>query len=292
MNALRIEKLTAKTIDVDVPSSKSILNRALLLAALTDGDTLLKCNGFGDDTDSLLNCLFELGIRIECTPQGLLVYGRKNFNEKATLNVGSAGTVARFLTAILAFHGGEYELRASEQMSRRPMGILPPLSSLGAKIEPLGESGHFPFLLSSDKIKADRAEIETDTSTQYASGLMLAAALGERPFRLELLGGRTAGSYLKMTASLIRAFGGDCTALPKQNGFLVTPISAPPKEFDVEPDVSGACYFYALSLLCNTVVLAGRYQIFGDFTRKGRPNHRNRRRDRRRRAFCPLLQRV
>lgn len=249
-----VSKLRTKKITVSVPASKSILNRALLLAALTEGDTLLRCGPFGDDSEALLVCLSALKISSERTNEGILVHGTRDFSRSATLDVGSAGTAARFLTAVLAFFGGEYELHASAQMTARPMELLPLLSSLGVHIEYMGEPEHFPFRMHSDGIAAGEAVIDTDVSTQYASGLMLAAALTKREFCLKLKGRRTDGSYLFMTSALIKAFGGSCERLKDGNGFAVSAISSAPEEYAVEPDVSGACYFYALSLLCNASV--------------------------------------
>ena len=249
-----ISRLKTKSIAVDVPASKSILNRALLLAAFTEGDTLLRCGPHCDDSESLLRCLFELGIETETVSDGILVHGTHDFRRECSLNVGSAGTVARFLTAILAFLGGTFALDASMQMRNRPMEILPLLSSLGAEFEYAEEKEHFPFRMHSNGISSDHAEIGTDVSTQHASGLMLAAAVGNRPFTLELKGNRTDGSYIAMTAELIERFGGKCERLTGKHGYHITPISHAPQTFEVEPDVSGACYFYALSLLCNASV--------------------------------------
>ena len=119
MNFYSVKPLKTREISVRVPASKSILNRALLLSALTDGDTRLICNDYGEDTEALLSALAALGIRYEILPDGLLVHGGK-ISPQATLDVAGAGTAARFLTAILAFRGGAYELRASAQMERRP----------------------------------------------------------------------------------------------------------------------------------------------------------------------------
>ncbi len=250
-----VSGLKSKKITVRVPASKSILNRALLLAAFTEGDTLLRCGDICEDSEALLRCLSALGIQTKKRTDGLLVHGKRETKQESILHVGNAGTVARFLTAILAFRGGNYEFHASAQMRMRPMDILPLLHTLGVKIEYLQQEEHFPFRMSSDGISAESAEIDTSVSTQYASGLLLAAALSSKPFRLILRGGRQDGSYINMTAALITAFGGNAQPLTTEKGFSVTPIYSAPSHFTVEPDVSGACYFFALSLLCNACVL-------------------------------------
>lgn len=260
-----VKKLNAKKIEVEVPSSKSILARALVLAAFTDGDTLLRATSFGEDTRSMLACLKELGIPTECSDRGITVHGNAHCSDMAVLDVGDAGTAARFLTAVLALRGGEYEFHASAQMTRRPMEILPALESAGVKIEPLGTSRHFPFRMCSEGFREPKIEVEARTSTQYASGLMLAAATGDRPFTVTLREGTNRTGYIRMTLSVISAFGGTYEACG--NRFTVRPVCKKPTEYTVEPDVSAACYFFAAARLTGTEVFVkdlGETSIQGD----------------------------
>ncbi|MBR7186755.1 MAG: 3-phosphoshikimate 1-carboxyvinyltransferase [Clostridia bacterium] len=251
MKLQEIKKLTADSINVAVPASKSILSRALILAAFTEGDTLLHAGRYGEDTRDMLSCLRALGFAVEELPEGLLVHGVREIpNSCAALNVGSAGTAARFLTAVLALRGGDYTLYASPQMERRPMDMLTALEAYGVRIEYLGAHGHFPFRMQSTGISAQKISIDTQSSTQYASGLMLAAAVGSLPLTISFPGGRS--SYIAMTGALIEAFGGKVTQ--NENEITVNPISVAPKEYATESDVSAACYFYALSLLLRTKV--------------------------------------
>lgn len=239
---------------MQVPASKSVLSRALLLASFTEGDTMLLCGGHAEDTEALLGCLRTLGIMVEEHEDGLLVHGVQEIpNRSAVLNVGSAGTAARFLTAILAFRGGRYEMHASAQMQKRPMEIITPLRELGVAFTFLEEENRFPFLMESDGILRSTVQVDTDTSTQYASGLMLAAAVGNDPFTLTLTGSRTDGSYIKTTQTVLKKFGAEC--IRTENAIQIAPVECAPREFCVEPDISGACYFYALSLLCGAKVL-------------------------------------
>lgn len=138
-------------------------------------------------------------------------------------------------------------------MKRRPMDVLFELERLGVTIEYAEERGHFPFRLVSEGISSDEAVIDTDKSTQFASGLLIAATIHPRPFILSLTGGRTQSSYLKMTEAMLRSFGAAC----EREGDRIT-VSAPevsPVRYAVEPDLSGACYLYALSLLFSVRVL-------------------------------------
>lgn len=239
---------------IDVPASKSILNRALILAAFAKGDVTLSCGEFADDTFALLDCLTQLGIHTERTEKGLRVHGCGGNipNRLAALNVRSAGTAARFLTTVLAFLGGDYDMSASEQMSGRPMEILPVLERAGVRFEYLNETHHFPFRMHSRGIEPQQLTVDTDLSTQYASGILLAAAC-KRPVSLHLTGQRTEGSYIRMTLEMLRSFG--ATWQRKENVISVLPMRCTPSAYEIEADLSGACYFYALALLFKTRIL-------------------------------------
>ncbi len=252
MEAYTVKKLTKRELSVNVPASKSILNRALLLAAFTEGETLLSgVHTYGKDAEELIACLKALGAEIGQTEQGLTVRGGE-LHRSASLNVGSGGTSARFLTAMLAFRGGKYALSASKQMSRRPMDILSALREGGVRFRFPERQNSFPFLMQSDGAPAELT-VDTDVSTQFASGLLLAAAVGKSPFTLHLTGRRTEGSYIATTLEVIRAFG--ARAVRSGNDVTVSPTEGGTPRFAVPPDVSGACYFYALSLLCGAKVL-------------------------------------
>ena len=257
MDCIRLQQFHPgkEIVEVEVPASKSLLNRALVLAALSKGVVRLICGSYAEDTHALIDCLHALGVSV-LREEGALVVrgcGGKFPNRKARLNVMSAGTVARFLTVALAFCGGEYEITASEQMKKRPMEVLELLEQAGVDIVYREERGHFPFLLRSSGIKAEEMTVDTDKSTQYASGILLAASVLPHPFTISLTGERTDGSYIRLTLDLMRQFGISWTR--EKNKLTVFPANAlPPKEIAIEPDVSGACYFYAMALLFSTKV--------------------------------------
>ena len=248
---------TNELLEANAPASKSLLNRALILAAFGKGDTFLSCGNFADDTNSMLHCLSTLGIQWEQQADGILVHGCNHVvpNPTATLNVCSAGTAARFLTVALAFAGGKYTMTSSEQMKRRPMEILSILEQVGVRIEYLEERGHFPFILTSNGIRSDELSINTDLSTQYASGILLAAAT-IKPMKVRLTGTRTQGSYITMTLRLMEKFGAQWSR--SQDEISVIPSERNPEHVEIEADLSGACYFYALSLLLGMRIIVPR----------------------------------
>lgn len=246
--ALNVNKIGFGTeFEVDVPSSKSLLSRALFLSAFTKGEVHLLANGYGEDGEAMLVCLNALGIEITPLRDGFWVKGGTP-KRTASLDFRSAGTAARFLMTALAFFGGDYEFKCSRQLETRPMPT-DLLESLGVTFEYV-ESG-FPRRMHSGGIRAEEICVETEKSTQFASALMLTGAVF-RPLALHFpAAGRD--SYLKMTASCINSFGGEC--LLSEKDCRIRPIQTPPKVFTVEPDVSSACYFYALSLLLRARVL-------------------------------------
>ncbi len=248
-----VKKFSAPSAEISVPASKSILNRALLLAAFTSGTTHLVCGDYGNDTRDLISCLADLDIKIEPKRDGLTIHGTCKVNhDLVVLNVGSAGTVARFLTTILAFRGGNYEIHSSKQMQRRPMEILRVLETIGVRFEYLEEKEHLPFRMFSNGITTDRVGIDTDVSTQYASGIMLAAAVTGKPFTIRLKGSRTNGSYLNMTLRMIQSFG--VTFTRRGNNVFIASDRTKPQIYTVEPDISAACYFFALALLTRSKI--------------------------------------
>lgn len=277
---------------IQVPGSKSITNRAFLLAALSSKKCVLSGVLFSDDTRGFLDCLIQLGFQVEIEEEKKKVTiqgtGGKIPNPAASINVRSAGTAARFLTVALAFAGGNYYLDASEQMRKRPMEpILKILEGLNVKFRYNNEVYHFPFELDSqftedgaqkDRIQKDgiheiEAEvnrcrndvtqeenemseitIDTNLSSQFASALLMAACLLPTGLRIHLTGSRTAGSYIKMTLAMMKQFGirveqsENCYEINHQEGWGLT-------EYEIEPDVSAACYFYAMVPLLKTSVI-------------------------------------
>ncbi len=246
---------TDEILKVRVPASKSILNRALILAALSNGTVKLHCGPLAEDTRAMLGCLDALGIRTEPENDDIKVYGCGGDIpvKTAVLDVKSAGTAARFLTVALAFCGGNYTFTSSKQMQKRPMEVLSVLENCGIELTFDRGKYRFPFRMKSNGISVDSLTVNTDISTQYASGILLAASVKKSPFTLRLTGGRTAGSYINVTLNMLESF--NIPYSRKGSEITVFPQTAPPREYTIEPDVSGACYFYALALLCSARIL-------------------------------------
>lgn len=244
-----------KNIEVSVPGSKSITNRALMLAAMSDGVCTLNGALFSDDSRAFLDCLLKLGFDVDINESKCRVVikgeGGKVPNKKATVNVRSAGTVARFITVFLAVAGGDYILESSEQMKKRPMKeLLDSLIEKGVEIKYLENEGHFPFKIHSNGISDVEMTIDTTTSSQYASALLMASVI--HGMKINLTGLRVNGAYIKITVKMMEQFGID---LEKNNNtYVVKAQNYGLSSYDIEPDMSAACYFYAMAILLKTKV--------------------------------------
>ena len=242
-------------IKVKVPGSKSITNRALLIAALAKGESRLKGALFSNDAKNMIVCLNTLGIKIDVNEEDELITvhgcGGMLPVKNANINVGSAGTAARFITAMLAFSSGVYHLDASEQMKKRPMKpLLDALISLGVIINYDEKEGHFPFTLDSREVKSGRISLDTAISSQFLSAVIMTGFLLENGLRVDITGGRESLPYVDMTVKVIESFGAKVDTA-NENGFtsyiLKEGNSYEAREYDIEPDVSAACYFYAMA---------------------------------------------
>ncbi len=254
-----------KEIIVEVPGSKSITNRALLLAALSDCRCTLRGILFSDDSRAFLESLQMLGFDVDIQEDKKCAViqgtGGRIPNPRATVNVRSAGTAARFLTVMLAFAGGEYEMTASPQMCKRPMEpLLTILKEAGVEFDFRGEEGHFPFFMKSAKVHMQEVCIDTKISSQFASALLMAGVLLPQGLKVSMSGDRAEGSYIKMTLRMMEQFGIEsikedhCVYVPHKEKFGL-------EEYQVEPDVSGACYFYAMAPILKTDVIVKNVRL-------------------------------
>jgi len=251
------------TLKVTVPGSKSITNRALLLAVLADGTSTLHGTLFSDDSRHFLECVRALGFEARADEENPAItvtgHGGSIPKAEASLYVGSAGTAARFLTAYLGISQGTYHLDASAQMRKRPMApLLRGLESLGCEITCDEGEDCFPFTLHSHGFCADRVTVNVDRSSQFLSALLISSCLSPADFTVEVTGSHGM-AYVDMTRRMMEQFGVTSTFTPAtatENARFTTRAGQRylAKDYQVEPDVSGASYFYALCPLLNLPV--------------------------------------
>ena len=251
----KIVKLDDGTMEVTVPGSKSITNRALLIAMLAEGESVLEGVLFSDDTESFLNCMEALGIETEIDRRTATVRVKGcagNIpNVNATLNVESAGTAARFLTAVLGLtDGGEYRLDSSDQMKKRPMApLLDSLKELGCEVIYEGEDGFFPFTLKPHGFSKNEVTVDIEKSSQFLSALLIAGPLTKSELNIKING--THGlRYVEITRNIMKSFGVE-TATQTELSYLVKHGTYIATDYNIEPDASAAAYFYAMSQMLN-----------------------------------------
>jgi 3-phosphoshikimate 1-carboxyvinyltransferase len=215
--------------EIDLPASKSISNRALILNALCSNPGTLHNIAHCDDTDAMLNALNS---------------------DDDYINIGAAGTAMRFLTAFFATRcGRSVVLDGSERMRQRPIGVLvDALRKCGANIEYLENEGFPPLRISGTNLQAEKIEMAGNISSQYISAMLMIAPIIEGCKTIALTGNIISVPYIHMTLSLMKKFGvetsfnGSEISISEQNSY-----HAP--EFLIENDWSAASYWFQIQAL-------------------------------------------
>ncbi len=246
-------KTNNKNITVRVSGSKSITARAMLISALADGESTLFNAQFSDDCATFLKCLNALGISTHTngTTVKITGCGGKLAVNQAEINVGSAGTAARFLPAFLAFQKGKFYVDSSAQMKNRPVEpLITALTQLGARFTFLEKENSFPFIIEGTSTPKTLIEVDISKSSQYLSALLISAVCANKTVTIKPTGfhGR---DYIDMTLNIMWSFG---VNVEENNGVFTVNGRYSSKKYDIEPDVSAACYFYAMNKILGTSV--------------------------------------
>lgn len=218
---------------ITLPGSKSITNRALILAALSRGTTTLHGALFSRDTQIMVAALRALGFVVVTDENALTITIAGRGGEipvrEARLDVGNAGTAARFLTAFVCLRpDGAYHFDGDEAMRRRPIGaLLEALESQGAR----ASDRRFPFTLHTAGLRGGTVELDASESSQMLSALLLVAPHAKTPLTVQLKGAAGSKPFVAMTEAMVRQF------------------AAAPADYAIEGDASAASYFLALPLV-------------------------------------------
>ena len=245
---------------IRVPGSKSLTNRALIIAALAEGHSRILNPLFSDDSYWLMNALVRLGIDVSADGERGEVYvsGQSGGIDASGVDlfVGNAGTVARFLPPVLALGRGPYTIDGVPRMRERPVAdLVDAMRHLGAAVDYAGEPGRFPLAIEGGGFRGGEVRVSASKSSQFVSGLLMASPYAEAPVTLHPEG-RKEWPYVGITVALMRAFG---VEVDEANGrFTVAPALYSSREYEVEPDASGASYFMAAA-----AVTGGRVRIPG-----------------------------
>lgn len=250
-----------------VPGSKSVTNRALVLAALADGESTLSGVLASDDTRYMREALGELGIEtIELDETTWRVRGgrRRLRAPRREIFVGNSGTTVRFVAALAALVPGAVTLTGDGHMEKRPIeDLVVALSALGVRVE--CPSGCPPLTVFGGGLPGGRVALRGDRSSQYLSALLLAGALADGPVEIAVEGELVSRPYVEITRRMVADFGGRVEA--RSDGFVTRPAVYRPQRYAVEPDASSASYAFALAAASGGSIAVeglGKHALQGD----------------------------
>ncbi len=274
MNTLTLKPISKIDGEINLPGSKSLSNRALLLAALAEGTTEIFNLLESDDTRHMLNALKQLGIKYtlsddktRCTIEG---NGGPISSEKAQeLFLGNAGTAMRPLCAALCLGEGAYLLTGEPRMKERPIGhLVDALREAGAKITYQENEGYPPLEIEANGLKGGDVKIEGAISSQFLTALLLAAPMAKEDMTISIIGELVSKPYIDITLHIMKAFGVEVVnenyeTFSIKGGQSYKAVDS----FMVEGDASSASYFLAAAAIKGGTVKVtgiGKNSIQGD----------------------------
>jgi len=236
--------------DVRVPGSKSITNRALLLAALADGDSVLEGGLASDDTQIFSGALARLGISVahDEAHETFAVTGMGGHiaAHEADLFVGNAGTAARFITAFVALGRGTFRFDGVPAMRVRPIGeLLDVLRAQGARVECTDQPNRFPFVLHANGLSGGALAIDAHASSQQLSALLLVAPYARDGIELTVTGELVSEPYVEMTCAMMAQWGVKVDRRSAREYVVASGGRYTSRHYAIEPDASSASYFFA-----------------------------------------------
>lgn len=254
---VRLTPPVQTNVQVEIPGSKSLTNRALILAALAEGKSTLHGLLKSDDSYWCLEALRALGVEIDVTSGAAEIGGDSTAVvvgcngqwpvRSGAVFTGSSGTLSRFLPPALAATEGSWTLRATPQMARRPvLPLLEALTQWGAQVSYLEKPGYYPFAMKANGLSGGVADVPGNVSSQYLSGLLMAAPYARSTSEIRVEGGLVQPAYIRLTLNLMEQFG---VTVESVNGFVyrVSPQRYRGVDVRLEADASTAAYFFALA---------------------------------------------
>lgn len=275
---LEIQPLTTTPhATIQVPGSKSITNRAMILAALCGrSDIDCKLNNWLDSEDTwvMLQCLEALGFSIitRRSEAWIRICGDRTGNiipnQQADLFVGNSGTTMRFLTAMLALGHGRYRLDGVPRMRERPIqDLLDALGPLGVKAYSEKQNGCPPVIIEANGLAGGRVKIKGNVSSQFLSGLLMASPFAESDVQIEVDGPLVSVPYVDMTLAMMRQFNLKVEHEDRRSFHIPGQQRGGVEDYTIEPDASAASYFYAAAAITGgtiTVPRLGTNSLQGD----------------------------
>ena len=274
MNTLTLKPIKKIDGEINLPGSKSLSNRALLLAALAEGTTTITNLLESDDTRHMLNALRQLGIiytlsadKTECTIVGNT--GVISRDGAEALFLGNAGTAMRPLCAALCLGKGTYTLTGEPRMKERPIGhLVDALRQAGATISYLENDGYPPLTIEANGLEGGEVSIDGAISSQFLTALLMASPMAKSDMTITIIGELVSKPYIDITLDIMKDFGvevvnDDYKTFTIKSGQKYKAVES----FMVEGDASSASYFLAAAAIKGGTVKVtgiGRNSIQGD----------------------------
>jgi 3-phosphoshikimate 1-carboxyvinyltransferase len=274
MNSITLKPIKKVAGEVNLPGSKSLSNRALLIAAMAEGTTTITNLLESDDTRHMLNALKKLGVaytlsedKTKCTIVGN--GGPFYCSEPQELFLGNAGTAMRPLCAALTLGSGEFVLTGEPRMKERPIGhLVDALRSAGADISYLEDDGYPPIKIRANALKGGEVEIDGTISSQFLTALLMSAPMAQQDMHIRIIGELVSKPYIDITLDIMNRFGVE--VLNENYKRFIVKAGQTYKALDtfmVEGDASSASYFLAAAAIKGGTVKVtgiGKQSIQGD----------------------------
>ncbi|HEU5139411.1 MAG TPA: 3-phosphoshikimate 1-carboxyvinyltransferase [Bacillales bacterium] len=238
-----------------IPGSKSFTNRALIMAAMAEGTSDVSGILKSDDSYWCIDALKKLGtdIQVENEVAHVCGTGAQWPTKQANLYIGASGTNGRFLPGALAVgEEGDWEVEASQRMSERPIGtLIDALKELGANVKYTNKEGFFPIRVKGADLKGGDVHISGKVSSQFISGLLMAAPYARNPVTVRVTDHIVQHAYVHITLDLMKQFGVEVEADGDLKTIKVNPTKYQGRNLQLEADASTTCYFLALAAITN-----------------------------------------
>ena len=271
MDQITLQPISKISGEVTLPGSKSLTNRALLLASLAKGETRIVNLLSSADTGHMITALRQLGVEITDETDSATVVGNGGLfptPANGSFFLGNAGTAIRPLTAILSLIPGQFIVDGDQYMRERPIAHLgDALKQLGATIEYTNKEGFPPIVVDGGHIKGGSVDIAGHISSQYLTALLLSLPLAENDSRINVIGEQVSKPYLDITLGIMKDFG----IAVQNNNYQEFHVPGKqhyvsPGKYLVEGDASSASYFFAAAAIKGEVTVRGlgQHSVQGD----------------------------
>lgn len=255
-DSIEIQPVGPVKASIRPPGSKSITNRALVCAALAKGRSTLRGLLDSEDTRVMIKALRSLGIKVEADFEHATAKiegcGGKIPAERADLDLRNSGTSMRFLAALVSLGHGRYRLDGNRRMRERPIqDLLDALNRLGVSANSEVGNGCPPLAIHTEGLQGGVAVVRGDVSSQFLSGLLMAAPYARTDIRIRVHGPLVSRPYVRMTLAVMRRFGVRVETSDDLLDFFYVPGGQcyAGREEDIEPDASAASYFWAAAAI-------------------------------------------